>query len=196
MLLGMKEDNPDKEKMQTFDKAWSLMEIIGVGMVEMKVWKWLYANPEATPAQLKTQTISAATEVWNKYFAPVLGVRDSPILAIYSHMVEVPLYLPNYSYGQIIEFQIEEYLKNKDFPAEIDRMYSQGNLTPQQWMKGAVGEKISAQPILNALDGSTNPLNLQLIFTPCPLKGALKQIKTPLGVMEGELQADRRRKKS
>ncbi len=154
MLLGMKEDNPDKEKMQTFDKAWSLMEIIGVGMVEMKVWKWLYANPEATPAQLKTQTISAATEVWNKYFAPVLGVRDSPILAIYSHMVEVPLYLPNYSYGQIIEFQIEEYLKNKDFPAEIDRMYSQGNLTPQQWMKGAVGEKISAQPILNALDAA------------------------------------------
>src|SRR5512140_1760569 len=80
MLLGMKEDNPDKEKMQTLDKAWSLMEIIGVGMVEMKVWKWLYANPDATPAQLKTQTISVATEIWNKYFAPVLGVRDSPIL--------------------------------------------------------------------------------------------------------------------
>jgi hypothetical protein len=31
-------------------------------------------------------------------------------------------------------------------------MFRQGRLTPQQWMMGAVGEKISAQPILNALD--------------------------------------------
>ncbi len=152
MLLGMKEDNRDKEKMQTLDKAWSLMEIMGVGMIEMKVWKWLYENPEATPVELKEQTISASVEVWNKYFAPVLGVKDSPLLAIYSHMIEVPLYLPNYSYGQIIEFQIEEYLKGKDFSDEIDRIYKQGKLTPQQWMMGAVGEKISAQPIISALD--------------------------------------------
>ena len=90
MLLGMKEENPDKEKLQTLDAAWSLMEIMGVSMVEMKVWKWLYENPEATAAQLKEQTISTAVEVWNKYFAPVMGVSDSPLLAVYSHMIEVP----------------------------------------------------------------------------------------------------------
>jgi cell wall assembly regulator SMI1 len=152
MLLGIKEENPDKEKLQTLDAAWSLMEIMGVGMVEMRVWKWLYENPTATPAELKEQTITFAIEVWNKYFAPVIGVTDSPILAIYSHMVEVPLYLPNYAYGQIIQFQIEDYLKNKDFATEIDRMYSQGRLTPQHWMNGAVGAKISAQPVINALE--------------------------------------------
>ena len=152
MLLGMDVKNPEAEKMTTYDRAWSLMEIMGVGMVEMKVWKWLYENPEATASQLKEQTIKTAIEVWNKYFAPVLGVQDSPVLAIYSHMIEVPLYLPNYAYGQIIEFQIEAYLKGKNFPAEIDRIYSQGTLTPQQWMKAAVGEKISAQPIIDALD--------------------------------------------
>jgi hypothetical protein len=152
MLLGMKEENTGKEKLQTLDQAWSLMEIMGVSMVEMKVWKWLYENPGATPAQLKDQTISFATEVWNKYFAPVLGVSDSPLLAVYSHMIEVPMYLPNYAYGQIIQFQIEGFIKGKKFSDEIDRMYSLGRLTPQHWMSRAVGEKISSQPIIDALN--------------------------------------------
>ena len=152
LLLGIKDENPDKEKMEIFDAAWSMMEIMGVGMIDMKVWKWLYANPAATPAQLKENTIAIAIEVWNKYFAPVLGVKDSPILAIYSHMIDSPLYLANYSYGHIIQFQIEEYLKDKKLPDEIDRIYSQGRLTPQQWMIGAVGSRISIQPIINALD--------------------------------------------
>ncbi len=152
MLLGMKEDNPEKEKLQTLDAAWSLMEIVGVSMVEMKIWKWLYENPQATPAQLKEQTINIATDVWNKHFAPVMGVSDSPLLAIYSHMINVPLYLQNYAYGQIIQFQIEDHLKGKDFSDEIDRMYSLGRLTPQHWMNQAAGVKISAQPILRALD--------------------------------------------
>ncbi|MCA1741490.1 MAG: hypothetical protein LC630_03265, partial [Bacteroidales bacterium] len=134
MLLDMKEDNPEKEKLQTLDAAWSLMEIMGVSMVEMKIWKWLYENPQATPGQLKDQTINIATEVWNKYFAPVMGVSDSPLLAIYSHMINGPLYLQNYAYGQIIQFQIEDHLKGKDFSDEIDRMYSLGRLTPQHWM--------------------------------------------------------------
>ena len=152
MLLGMKEDNPEKEKLQTLDAAWSLMEIMGVSMAEMKIWKWLYEHPQATPAQLKEQTINIATEIWNKYFAPVMGVSDSPLLAIYSHMINGPLYLQNYAYGQIIQFQIEDHLKRKDFSDEIDRMYSLGRLTPQHWMNQAAGVKISAQPILRALD--------------------------------------------
>jgi len=111
----------------------------------------MYANPDATPDQLKAAATEIAKGVWNKYFAPVFGLKDSPILAVYSHMIENPLYLANYSYGQIIEFQLEEYLKGKSFSKEIDRIYMQGRLTPQQWMKQAVGEKLSAQPILNAL---------------------------------------------
>jgi hypothetical protein len=152
ILLGINEDNTEKVKLQTLDAAWSLMEIMGVSTVEMKLWKWLYENPEATPALLKEQTIKIATEVWNKYFAPVLEVNDSPLLAIYSHMINGPLYLQNYAYGQIIQFQIEDYLSGKDFSDEVDRMYSLGKLTPQHWMNQAVGAKISPQPIIRALD--------------------------------------------
>jgi len=152
MLLGMKVDNPENEKSEILDNAWSLMEIMGVGMVDMKIWKWMYENSDATPAQLKQSAINIATETWNTYFSPVLGVKDSPVLAIYSHMVNSPLYLANYSYGHVIQFQIEEYLKGKNLSAEIDRIYKQGRLTPQQWMMGAVGSKISTQPLIEALD--------------------------------------------
>ena len=150
-LLGVGGHDSEADRMQSLNAAWSLMEIMGVSMVEMSVWKWLYQNPEATPAMLREATIRYATDVWNRYFAPVIGVKDSPILAIYSHMVEVPLYLPNYAYGQMIENQIEGYVKGKKFSDEVDRIFRQGRLTPQQWMTGATGEKISAQPVIEAL---------------------------------------------
>jgi len=150
-LLGIKANDPENEKMEVLDAAWSLVEIMGVGMTEMLTWKWLYANPEASPAQLKEKTIEFATGTWNKYFAPIFGIKDSPVLAIYSHMIEVPLYLPNYSYGHIVQFQIEKYLKDKKLAPEVDRMFSQGKLTPQQWMMGAVGSTISTEPILASL---------------------------------------------
>jgi hypothetical protein len=67
-------------------------------------------------------------------------------------MISNPLYLAAYSYGQIIEFQIEDHLRGKNFSEEIDRMYKQGRLIPQTWMHGAVGDKISVDPILKQLD--------------------------------------------
>jgi hypothetical protein len=152
MLLGISDSGPEKEKSEILDNAWSLMEIMGVGMVDMKMWKWLYENPGASAAMLREAVVRIATDTWNEYFAPVIGVKDTPLLAIYSHMVNAPLYLANYSYGHVIQFQIEEFMKGKKLSDEIDRIYKQGRLTPQQWMTGAVGSKISAQPVLDAVD--------------------------------------------
>ena len=137
------------------------MEIMGVGMVDMKVWKWLYAHPEATATELKNAVTTIAKEVWNSYFAPVYGVNDQPLLAIYSHMISNPLYLANYSYGQIIEFQLEEHLQGKSFPNEIDRIFRQGRLIPQIWMEEATGNKLSVTPILNALDKALLTMNVK-----------------------------------
>jgi oligoendopeptidase F len=123
---------------------------MGVSLVDMKVWKWMYANPDATPAQLKEAVISAAKEVWNKYYAGILGGSDEPILAIYSHMIDNPLYLSNYPMGHVIDFQIEQQVKGKPLAQEFQRMYTQGRLVPQVWMKEAVGSEISIQPTLNA----------------------------------------------
>jgi hypothetical protein len=149
-LLGMPNADPNKDYMMALDNFWSCYEIMGVSLVDMKVWKWMYENPDATPAQLKEAVISAAKEVWNKYYAGIMGGKDEPILAIYSHMIDNPLYLSNYPMGHLIEFQVEQQVKGKPLAAEFDRMYTQGRLIPQQWMKGAVGREISIEPTLNA----------------------------------------------
>ncbi len=151
-LLGFKEKDPNQEYLNYLDNFWQLYEIMGVSLVDIGTWKWLYANPEATPDQLKDAVNNIAKDIWNKYYAPAFGIKDEPVLAIYSHMIDVPLYLPNYAYGHIIEFQLAEYLKDKAFAAELNRIYSQGKLIPQQWMEGAVGSKISVQPVLNAVN--------------------------------------------
>jgi hypothetical protein len=151
-LLGMKDNDPNKESMAALDNFWASYEIMGVSLVDMKVWKWLYENPGATKEQLKETVVNAAKEVWNSYYAPVFGIKDSPILAIYSHMIDNPLYLSNYPVGHLIDFQLDGYLKGKNFADEVLRIYSQGRLIPQLWMKGAVGSEISIKPLLEATD--------------------------------------------
>lgn len=151
-LLGFVNENPDKEYLETLDLYWSVFEIMGVSMVDMKVWKWLYANPDATSTQLKEAVVSIANEVWNKYYAEIYGTTDEPILAIYSHMIASPLYLTNYPFGHLIDFQIEQYLLGKDFSDEVDRIWSIGKLTPQIWMQKAVGEDISIKPMIEAAE--------------------------------------------
>jgi len=151
-LLGIKDNNPDKEHLAALDAIWMSYEIMGVSLLDMKVWHWLYEHPEATPAQLKEAVINLAKEVWNNYYAPVLGSKDEPILAIYSHMIDNPLYLPNYPIGHLIDFQIDEFIKGKNFASEVDRIYTLGRLTPQAWMKAAVGTEISIEPMLKAVD--------------------------------------------
>lgn len=149
-LLGLQNTDVNKEHMLALDNFWGSYEIMGVSLVDMKVWKWMYANPGATPAQLKEAVISAAKEVWNSYYAGILGGKDEPILAIYSHMIDNPLYLSNYPMGHLIDFQIEQQVKGKSLASEFQRMYTQGRLVPQVWMKGAVGREISIEPTLNA----------------------------------------------
>ena len=149
-FLGYKNDDPTREAMETLDIFWGCYEIMGVALVDMYSWRWLYEHPDATVAQLKEQVIRTAQEVWNKYYAQYLGEKDSPILAIYSHMIDSPLYLANYPYGHIIEFQLEQQLKGKSVAAEIERIYPVGRLTPQHWMRHAVGSEVSTQPLLDA----------------------------------------------
>ena len=78
------------------------------------------------------------------------------MLGVYSHMVNAPMYLPNYPLGHIVQYQLEEDLakcKNqREFAAEYMRIYRLGRLTPKQWMVEAVGEAPSIEPILRAVD--------------------------------------------
>ncbi len=158
-ILGMSASNPNKEHLRTLDKCWSLYEIMGVGLVDQRVWKWLYANPEATAADLKEAVMRISKEVWNEFYAPVFGQKDETLQGIYSHMIASPLYLSAYSFGQIIEFQLEEHIADKDFAGEVQRIFEQGRLTPKQWMMEAVDKPLSVQPILNKTEQALKALN-------------------------------------
>ncbi|TAJ12351.1 hypothetical protein DMA11_13195 [Marinilabiliaceae bacterium JC017] len=147
-LLGISDKNPQKEALQILDNFWSTYEIMGVSLLDQRMWKWMYANPNATAAELKVAVDTIAKEIWNEYYAPVFGIKDEPILAIYSHMVNSPIYLSNYAFGHLIQFQVEQYLQSTDFAKEVERIYRLGTLTPNTWMKEAVGEEISIDSII------------------------------------------------
>jgi hypothetical protein len=151
-VLGYKSDLPNNSELNALDIFWSNYEIMGVSLVDMNVWKWLYQHPEATKSDLKEAVIKIAKEIWNKYYADVFGSKDEPILAIYSHMIDFPLYLSAYPLGFLIDFQIERHIKDKNFADEVMRIFQQGRIIPQLWMKGAVGEELSNKPLLEAVD--------------------------------------------
>jgi hypothetical protein len=150
-ILGIDAANPEEETMDVLDKMWSMYEICGVSMLDIAVWKWLYAHPQATAAELRDAVITLSREIWNRYYAPVFGIKDQTVLAVYSHMISYPLYLSAYAFGHIIEFQLENYLRDHHFAAEVNRIYRLGRLTPNAWMKQATGEPVSVESMLSAL---------------------------------------------
>ena len=144
---------------EVLDQFWSMYEIMGVSLVDMQMWQWIYAHPDATPEQLCEATMQIAKDVWNRYYEPVLGEHDCILLGVYSHMVNAPMYLPNYPLGHIVQYQLEEHLAQfgnpSDFASEYARIYRLGRLTPRQWMIQAVGTPPSIDPILRAVERIT-----------------------------------------
>ena len=153
-LLHQSTQSPQQAD-QLFDMIWGMYEIMGVSLVDMRMWQWLYAHPEADAAALREAVIAIASEVWNQYYAPILGEKESPLLGIYSHMVGYALYLPAYPIGNLVQYQLDEHLANcatpEEWAKEYTRIYQQGCLTPDAWMRGAVGKPMSVEPILNAV---------------------------------------------
>ena len=136
------------------DAFWGMYEIMGVSLVDMHMWQWLYAHPQANAAELREAVLTIAAEVWNQYYAPVLGEPDCVLLAIYSHMVNSPMYLPNYPIGHIVQFQLEEALADKtqtEWAAEYERWYRLGRLTPSQWIRQAVNGELTVSSLLRAI---------------------------------------------
>ncbi len=151
-LLGYGRQEMDQEAV--YDAFWGMYEIMGVSLVDMHIWQWLYAHPNATAAQLREATLGIAADIWNKYFEPVLGEKDCILLAIYSHMVNSPMYLPNYPIGHIVQFQLEEALAGTtpaQWAEKYERWYRLGRLTPDHWMKQAVNGEMSVQPLVERI---------------------------------------------
>ncbi|HZI16802.1 MAG TPA: hypothetical protein VE153_40925 [Myxococcus sp.] len=154
-LLGLGKPDAASERERVLNDFWQTWEIAGVALVDMAVWHWMYEHPDATAAQLKDAVVAISRDVWDRYYAPVLGGKGSPLLGIYSHMISYPLYLPDYPLGHLIAFQIEEHLKKKGpLGAEFERMATYGAVTPDLWMEHATGAPVSAEPLLRATEAA------------------------------------------
>ncbi|MBI5496052.1 MAG: hypothetical protein HY904_13595 [Deltaproteobacteria bacterium] len=152
-LLGMGKPDAEQERLRVLNDFWAVWEIAGVALVDIETWHWMYDHPDATPAQLRDAVVGIAKQMWNQFYAPVLGVKDTPLLGIYSHMISYPLYLFNYPLGHFIAFQIEEQVhKAGSVGPEIERMTRFGMVTPDHWMVHATGDPVSAGPLLRATE--------------------------------------------
>jgi hypothetical protein len=149
-VLGLARRDDLTKALSAIDTYWMTFEIAGVGLLDVAMWHWMYDHPDATPAQLREAVVAEAIAIWNRYYAPVFGVKDSPLLAIYSHMICYGMYLPDYPVGHLIQFQYERQFEGKNLADEMERMCVQGRLLPDVWMKGAVGGPISARPLIEA----------------------------------------------
>lgn len=152
-LLGLAQPDESAEALRALDSFWGTFEIGGVALVDMAVWHWMYDNPEATPAELKAATLQIARDVWNRYYAPVFGVRDVVLLGIYSHMIHSFLYLPDYPIGHLIAHQIEAHVRESgNVAAEVERMSLIGSISPDLWMQEATGAPVGAGAMLAAAE--------------------------------------------
>jgi hypothetical protein len=148
-LLGLAKPDAKAHALKTLNDFWGTYEIAGVALVDMGVWNWMYAHPNATPADLKTATLQIARDVWNRFYAPVFGAKDVVLLAIYSHMIDSVLYLPDYPLGHMIAFQIERKMESAgNLGAEFERMAVAGRIAPDLWMKRATGSPVGPESIL------------------------------------------------
>ena len=154
-LLGLAKPDEQSEALGTLDDFWGAYEIAGVALVDMRVWRWLYAHPRATPAQLREATVQIARDVWNEFYAPVFGRKDVVLLGIYSHMIAYGLYLPDYPIGHMIAHQIKEQVRRTgNLGAEFERMSRQGRLTPDLWMERATGAPVGPGALLEATEAA------------------------------------------
>ena len=150
-LLGLAGPDARSQATKTLNDFWGTYEIAGVALVDMGVWHWMYEHPEATPAQLRDATLQISRDIWNRYYANVFGRRDVVLLAIYSHMIDSFLYLPDYPIGHMIAFQIEQRMEQSgSIGSEFERMARTGNVAPDIWMKQATDAPVGPDALLRA----------------------------------------------
>ena len=65
-LLGMPASGSDREAAAVLEEFWNAREIAGVSLVDIGAWRWLYAHPDASPAEFREAVVHLAQEVWNQ----------------------------------------------------------------------------------------------------------------------------------
>jgi len=163
-LLDMDVPDPQADALKALNAFWGTYEISGVALVDMAVWHWMYAHPDASPSELKNAVVDIAKTMWNRYYARVFDRQDVLLLGVYSHMIDAFLYLPDYPIGHMIAHQIEEQMKKtKSIGREFERMAVMGRVTPDVWMKHATGSPVGPEALLSATEKALTQVSAQVL---------------------------------
>lgn len=150
-ILGRKVSAGVKaQNVQAIREFWELFHIAGPALVEIELFKWLYKHPGASAEQIQRKVRGIGDDIWENYYARVLGQEGYGLCSVYSHMLNCGLYLPFYPMGHIIGFQIRQFLHGKNLSKEMERLCAIGRVYPDVWMKEAVGTEVSVEPLLKA----------------------------------------------
>ena len=149
--LCQPQPGPQGEALDALSAFWSAWAASGAALVDLEVWHWLYAHPEADAAGLKAAVLDIARNQWNRVYAPVLGGRDCLLLASGRHLIDQPLGLPLYPLGQVMAFQVLRQAGASGSPEEtFARCASLGRMTPDPWLQRAAGAPLGTAPLLDA----------------------------------------------
>ena len=149
--LGLDEGPEELQRhMQALANFWYLVDMGGQALTEIRLWQWMYDNPDAGPEEVREAVFEISTSVWNEFFYPVFGIKDQKILSIYNHMITGSYYLFNYFIGNVVMFQL--YDAFREIPAEkgFATACAEGNTLPDIWMENAAGSPLSIAPLLEA----------------------------------------------
>jgi hypothetical protein len=148
-VLGI-EDTADAQRAHDLDAIATMLatrQIAGPSLVELRMWRWIYAHPGASPEALRDAVLAIADDVWTRFYAQDFGPDRSHVLAAYQHMVGHPLYLADYALGHVLSHQVRSHMRGKDLAAEPKRICTIGRVTPDLWMRRAVGRGIDVAPL-------------------------------------------------
>ncbi|MCP4497371.1 MAG: hypothetical protein GY885_09885 [Phycisphaeraceae bacterium] len=150
-VLGI-EDGAAAERAHHEETVASMLmacQIAGPSLVELRTWRWIYETGDACDAAgIRDAVLRNAKAVWDEFFLEDYGVDPYHILGAYQHMLGHPLYLADYAIGRTISHQIRSFMQGRDLATETRRICSIGRMTPDAWMRIAVGGPLSAAPLI------------------------------------------------
>ncbi len=150
-VLGIEDESAAERAFHEETVASMLMtcQIAGPSLVELRTWREIYELGDACDAEaVRTALLRNAKEVWAEFFQDQFGDDPYHILGAYQHMLGHPLYLADYAIGRTISHQIRSHMRGRDLAAETRRICSIGSVTPDAWMREAVGGPLSATPLV------------------------------------------------
>ncbi len=124
-------------------------QIAGPSLVELRTWREIYTLGDAcSPETIRAALLRHSEEVWAEFFQRHFGDDPYHILGAYQHMLGHPLYLADYAIGRTMSHQIRSYMRGRDLAAETRRICAIGSVTPDAWMRTAVGGPLSPQALI------------------------------------------------